>query len=419
MEETIAYLTNYTKDRENAYFVLDGKEIILKPSISIEEKTFVKGFVENNIFNITHYWKPSKEELLTFMAQTEQKIEIFKPPLFKSIEKAARKIKTAKLFRRQCLIRFHNDADGIVSCFLISQAINAIKIPQHSAIYSVKEALNDIPRLKYGELPLCIFLDFGCSKECKDAYEILKADEIEIMIIDHHPVDEEIKELAFIVNPLLENFTAEHTTGYLCKEILDVLGITSYYNYRISLAGDKSSFPYDENDKKIALALDYAAFHVNPQNALDIYHEILKNENFAISLANKAEEAIQESVEEMKKKAKKFLINNIAFYYLDTEQEEKSFPPSGKIATYFAETIEEPALVAGCSSNFCSFRLSKSAKEKDLINLNDFVKSLKEKSSIIESGGGHKFAASIKIKDKNLVLPLILETLKDFLNKTL
>ena len=80
------YLSNYAKDKENAYFIVNGEEIIAKPSIYVPEKTFVEGYMENNVFNITNAWKANEEELMSFIKKTEENIKTCKEPLFKNIE---------------------------------------------------------------------------------------------------------------------------------------------------------------------------------------------------------------------------------------------------------------------------------------------------------------------------------------------
>ncbi|MEM4295279.1 MAG: hypothetical protein QXS91_00510 [Candidatus Anstonellales archaeon] len=419
MDELTAYIVAYTKDRRYAYFISNGHEIKARASINVNEKTLVKGYLNGEEFMINEYWQPDDKEMQNFIKETEKNIKIVKEPAVKSIENAARIIKTAQLLRRQNIIRFHNDADGIVSALLIGQVLQGNKIAQHAAVYSLKDAFSDIALLRYGDMPIAVFLDFGGSNECKDAYELLKYDNIDVLVIDHHPVDEEIKNLVNIANPLLEGKTSDYTTGYLCNELLLCLGINPSFDYTVSLAGDKSSLAYSDKAKKTALALDYAAFYSAHSNAIALYKEIMTNDGFMDSIAQKANEKIFESLIEIKKNQKKRTIGNFSLYYIDAEKQEKSFPPYGKNASLHAEDVYEPALIVSCSKYLCSFRLSKKAKEHYNIDLNMLVNEMKKRSDIVISGGGHKNAASIKIneKAKDLVIDITEEIIRHLLEK--
>ena len=95
----------------------------------------------------------------------------------------------AKRLGRAVLLRFHGDADGIAGAFAISRVLSCRASQQNSATYTVRDALRDIAGIGQESRPLAIMLDFGSGENCAEGLALLRAAGIEIIVIDHHPMD--------------------------------------------------------------------------------------------------------------------------------------------------------------------------------------------------------------------------------------
>jgi RecJ-like exonuclease len=264
-------------------------------------------------------------------------------------------------------------------------------------------------------LPLVVFADLGSSNECGDAYDLLRAEDVEVLVIDHHPPDDVIMNKATMINPWLHNMSSDYSAGYIAYLIAKLLGKDFSNIVGASLAGDRSELGYTEEDSKTALALDYVAFYMQHGNPMDLFKDVFYNKEFRDAVYSKAADKVAAAQENLLKLSKRQQVGKFMLYYFDAEVvgEYKEFPPSGKMATILAESVQEPAIILSYTSKMFSFRVSK----KGLIDLAVLVENLKKKVPAIESGGGHKMAASIKIREptmKDMVVAAIIDELSNY-----
>ncbi|MFP3950122.1 MAG: DHH family phosphoesterase [Candidatus Micrarchaeia archaeon] len=339
------------------------------------------------------------------------------------IHACARKLLTAKKTRRFCLLRFHNDADGISGALALTKVIDAYTSQQNSATYSVFDAMRDINTLQGEEHPLAILLDFGCGGESREGLELLKASGAEVMVIDHHPDTGKAEDNADIfLNPWVINNSesaSSYTAGYLAVEIARACGEPEAESLApVACAGDKSTIiEISEKDVERALVMDYMATYAGFKNKLEFYRNALENPDLYSSVLIQAKEALEKITEDVKAGMKKRLDGPVCVYTVDTERvKSREFPGKGKITTRCFELVgKRPAVVLGFWNRGLSFRINDGAVSRGVV-ADGMIESLKEEmGDFVLGGGGHARAASIRIRGGfvDSVMEKIIEMVKE------
>lgn len=358
--------------------------------------------------------KESEEKRKQIVEEIEKSVRVFEnEPMIKTeiMEKlipyareVAKKLLVAKKLNRFVILRFHADADGIVGGIAISSLLHAQKFQQNSAIYSVRDALTDINLARNNFMPLVILIDFGANEESISGLELLKADGIETIIIDHHPPAENVESYAYFLSPWKfdgEN-ASKHTAGYVAIEVARACGMGFEKYVKTSLAGDKSDLlTLDDEDKDRALVLDYLAAYSTFGNSLDFYKEVLEKPALYESMLRQAKEKLESLRESVKANLKKRGKNGLSIYLLNLDRIATmgEFPSRGKITSIAHDLVkEEEAVVVGYSKKFIIFRITEKAAER--VKANELIEKIKSTApDFIESGGGHDKAASLKIRE--------------------
>jgi len=317
----------------------------------------------------------------------------------------ANKIKQAKLTRRKVMIRFHNDADGIVGGLAIQNCLkSAFNTQNNSVFYKPEYALRDISLIAEYNNPLLIIIDFGSSIESKEGLNLIKGAGIETILIDHHPTS--IKpNVDLYISPFLVGGDSFYPAGYIACEIAKLVRpVDSQYLdliAKISLTGDKSShYVPTFEDKRKALVLDYLATYSRFPNSLKLYKKVLDDRELFYSIVLQSEEKI----EEIKQVADKYTkIKNkgdykIVLLQLDKLVKKFEFPSKSKaVGTVFdVYDSKEPLIVIGHGEKLITIRVNKQALDLGF-SARDAILELKMKMvDSIESGGGHDGAASMR-----------------------
>jgi RecJ-like exonuclease len=350
------------------------------------------------------------------------------------IQRVAKKLLAAQKLGRPIVLRFHNDADGISGALAITSFLRCKAYQQNSAIYSVSDAVSDLNALSYTWKPLLILLDFGSNEESVEGLSLVCAASFEIIIIDHHPPHEKIKQLNLtLLTPWLAKLDAQqnedlskYTAGYLACEVARLATDEAVENQlerlaSVACAGDKSKIlNVSAEHRQIALVLDYVAAYSHYGNSLDFYRLLLKNKDLFDSILVQANEKINEICERVKHTMKERVINNIFVYILDLEGAVKqAFPSTGKITTNIFEALDQnkPILVIGHGKRSVILRLNELAEQHGLTACGIAEKVKVSMSDFVESGGGHRKAAAIKVK-QGFAKDVVEEILRD-LNSSL
>lgn len=326
------------------------------------------------------------------------------------------------------IVRFHDDCDGVCSAELIKTALmefakreeiplellgrNFIQFKQaDSAIYSLKEVEADLLDAQaWTKKPLLLMLDHGGNEESIPALNAVKEGNIPCAIIDHHPPAKKVNDYCeLFCSPFAVGGGSEANAGLICYEVANSISgkaeeRLAYY----SMQTDKSPFALKKEFPE-AIAIDYLAVKAE---TLEEYEEIIYNQFKAMLLYRKAISAIQEATKQAVKELKIVNCGNgvIALTNLGKFTKKGSFPSKGKLLNeiHFKQGEANAVVSIGYDSNTIMFRVNSKAHEKGF-KANELIEELK-KEGIIESGGGHERASSLKCKP---------ELLKQCLERTL
>ena len=327
--------------------------------------------------------------------------------LKEKIMEVARKLLAAKELNRYILLRFHGDADGISGALALRNVLRFRAYQHNSAVYSPRDAVNDLGTLHHEGRPLIVILDFGTNRQSIDGLKLLRAGGIEVVAIDHHPLEEAIKQYTGI---LLSPWTIEgledaskYTAGYLASEIANLCGIADAKKYAgIACAGDKSDvIAPGEEDRKTALVLDYLAAHASFGNSLEFYGEVLNKEELYSSIWQQASEKINEALEKTLPKIKKNERNGITIYIvpLDGVVEPKEFPNRSKVTTAVFEKYrtDSPMVTIGYGKRTIILRGNDAFVKRGLAFSNIIKKVSSDMKDFVTAGGGHAKAAAVRV----------------------
>lgn len=324
------------------------------------------------------------------------------------IKVLAKLILIAKKLNRFVLLRFHNDADGISAALAITSILSCHTIQQNSAVYTTRDAINDLNIIQYQNSPMIIFVDFGLSEESIEGLKLLKSNNVEILIIDHHPPSKGAINLAnFILSPwqVSENDEcSKYPAGYLACELARFAGVKNIdYLASISCAGDKSNIlKIEEKDREKAIVLDHLAINPDYKNNLDFYRRVLNDKDTFESLLQQTRDKMAQITEDLKKIMKKHVFVELSVYVFDIDKIAKKyeFPSRGKIATQAFELLgnKQPNIIIGYGNRTVILRINDLAVNLGH-NADKLIQELKNSvETLIESGGGHAKAAAIRTK---------------------
>ncbi len=360
----------------------------------------------------------------------------------------AKRIRKAVFTGQPIFIRNHADADGTVAGFTVKRAIQKImeqegydsdtirirlkrlpnKPPFFDAIDVTKDlefALSDQER--FGDkLPLFLCMDFGSSTESLFPYLQIKSLGLEILVVDHHFPDKEIKELVdYHVNPYFVGGGYELSAGMLGYELARIIcpDVTEEMKHLPAIAGlmdrvegkeiqayiklaEEKGYTVDDL-RNIGLSVDYEVYNLRFSEGSHIL-SILFGVNVPVEWHTKMFNLIGRETKQMMEKSfrnalphskTKILTNNVLFVTLDVElfSHRFTFPNPGKLTglifDYYCEKNKDKAVVTlGEGPDFIILR-SKGLK----INFPDAVKLMQKKLPEADvEGGGHEVVGSIK-----------------------
>jgi len=377
-----------------------------------EEARKVYGVVETKIKS--SFALPEKPQLLAD-DETMQK-------LWPSLREVAAELLCAKKLRRSVLLRFHGDADGICGAFALTGIINCKAYQQNSAIYGVRDALRDIGTVGQENRPMVILLDFGSNDASAEGLGLLRAAGIRCILIDHHPLGS---------NPPPETLSpfrfaekaSKYTAGYLACEIAAACGMNmgeAAALAKAACAGDKSDIlPHDGDDVKKAMVLDFLASHVSFGNNLDFYKNVMAKEELFASIANQAEESIEEAAQKAMAGMKRVESGKLetAVFSLGKVVKRGEWPPSSKVTTRIYDKLrqergDKPLICIGYTEHSIIMRLNDDAVTLGL-SANGLAEKLKATmADFVEGGGGHVKAGAIRVK-KGFVKEVVNELVRE------
>ncbi len=365
--------------------------------------------------------------------------------MWPSFQKSAELLLRKLILGIPVIIRFHNDADGSSGAVALSRAIldlseriglkpNPIWIMHKSVMYTGRDVEWDmLAANNYSSIenPLLFIIDFGTSESSNPALDAADGS-MDIIWLDHHPIEEGFKgkSLGNYINPWIFGGNSSYTAGYLACAFSHVFSDADTSDMEgASLIGDCSSFaPLVQSGEKEAVLLDLltsdpkviskADGNLTPSEIEGIMADSKRKEELCNYAKVKLEEALDKAFTEAKHvRAGKYEI--IVLDYGKIRSEDTKYPLPGRFASKFLTEADRSggkhyfAIVH--YNQFLSMRAAGDASEA--VNIPDIIRQMKELYlSGIDSGGGHKNAASIKVSiygDKKEILRSIIETARE------
>ncbi len=364
-------------------------------------------------------------------------------------------------------IRHHADADGYAGGIALEKAISPVirklrfndtwryfdRQPSKAPFYDYSDVLRDIITSKrnterFGsKLPLVVLVDLGSTKEDLLALRRARIHGLKVVVVDHHSpgkveagksaVD---KYIEAHINPYLFGHDKNITAGMLAYELARTIDIGVYAPILPAVAGtgDKShgkifdeyvkeSGETQEFLKKLALCVDFEAYHLRFMNDSGIISELLTLSDSARKTVELLSDEITERINAQKAVIKEYSVvetmkNGFVMGLFDAENgmEQGRFPQIGKTSGIFIEYLSEkhkstPLIAIVFTKGSMSLRANTTAA-KHGFDLNKMVQELT--SGIPETkveGGGHEVAGALRFvpAGKNKVL----ECVKQFISK--
>jgi len=360
---------------------------------------------------------------------------MYSPFLLSNIEIACKRIKEAINNNEKICISYDADLDGCCSGTIMMRYLKLFT-NNITYVYSKREKGHGISNQKIPlDINLLIITD-SSSNEVKEC-EKLKDKNIDIIIIDHHPITE-INNYAIIINPYLNSYPNKELSGsavcFKCCEILDTL-MDAFYAYDfidlacIGLQGDVMSMSELENRFLIyqglhniknpgikAIIKKAGIFDINSQT---ISYKIAPIIN-AITRTNKIEKAIELLLEddtdhclvlakecialnEERKKTQAKLFTKVKdridlshkIIIVETSEKDKITKGyNGLLAAQIADHYKKPTLVVKNHEETCA------GSGRGIGNIQ--LKELLQETNLFESLEGHPQAMGVQFKKENL-----------------
>ncbi|HII38542.1 TPA: hypothetical protein HA318_00885 [Candidatus Micrarchaeota archaeon] len=335
-----------------------------------------------------------------------------------SARECAKKIMGACRELRPILLRHHDDGDGICGALCLRAAVrdylNRHGIPRvnlqfkafqtGSSIYTLENARQDA--LDYGEAkPVLILLDLGSSDESREGRAAAIESGFEVICIDHHPFINAPAEATVVVSPFICGLNSDYCAGLLAFTVASCISVNVRPEWAwTAMKSDNSRFARREFEKQ-AVAVDYYAIDSAAPKTLDFYQGMLEDGRaiesaFAVAsvkVARAVENAVQH-VETVELGAGKALLVKVGKVLGNRVR----YPSKGRLMNELQHRYAVKSGGAFASIGFEGDKVlvrANAAMAALGFNANLIIQELKrEMPLVVESGGGHDVAASMKVK---------------------
>ena len=342
------------------------------------------------------------------------------------------------------IIRFHNDADGCGGacalhiamndfCSKLKAKGNVVWLMHRKIAYSRSDAQGDIlisNNYSSLEKPLLVIIDFGTTTDSNPGIRELW-DRFDVIWLDHHPVQEgfDAVKIKHYINPWNFGGDSNYTAGLLTSIFCKTFSAANTNEFaQASLIGDYSDFANSESSD-LSTLLDFitsdlvsvfgnSKMNATPQEIISI----IDNKERMREVLNYARVRMDEAMDNGRRSLKRHSSGGIELYVLNFENirsEDSKYPLPGRFASKLLGEISESgrknAVLFVHAGPYISVRISKSVgKRIDLLKIIDEIKMEFGKS--IDAGGGHAFAAGIKVIDeseKKEIIKAIMKRMKN------
>lgn len=350
--------------------------------------------------------------------------------MWTNLKSAAKIIIRKILLGSPILVRFHNDADGASGAYCLYNAINdfvekqkiqkqnIIWIMNKGIMYGESEASLDILVLNNYESiekPAVILIDFGTAEESNGGVNLMK-EKFDIIWLEHHPIVEKFfgVKLKNYINPWLFGSDSNYTAGFLACALSKTFSDTDTKEIEnASFIGDYSVYGnLDSRGRELSTILDLvtsgvglaggSSENLTPKEIQNIVEDGKRSKE----LLDYANVKLGSAIEAALGSLKMYKTGAGELYVTDFEEfkdGDSKYPLPGRLSSKILEKIVQlngkESILMLHIGKYISVRLTKELSKK--IDILDIIKELKERhGSKIETGGGHRAAASIKLSDK-------------------
>ena len=199
--------------------------------------------------------------------------------LKEDLKRVAKRVRKAVYVGQPLYIRHHADADGTVAGFSVQYALQKLmeqegfdsdtirlrvkRLPNKPPFFDVLDVTKDLDfaledQARFGDkLPLFLCLDFGSSKESWLSYQQIKSIDLEILVVDHHFPDNEVRKLVDVhVNPYFVEGGYEVSAGMLGYELARLINpeISDALSHLPAIAGLMDKVQGAELDQYLEIA---------------------------------------------------------------------------------------------------------------------------------------------------------------------
>jgi len=371
-------------------------------------------------------------------------LEKLKPDLIE----VAKRIRKAVFIGQPIYIRNHADADGTVAGFAVQYAVQKLmqkegydadtirirlkRLPNKPPFFDTIDVTKDLDyalsdKERFGDkLPLYVCMDFGSSTESLFPYLKIKSLGLEILVVDHHFPDEEIRKLVDIhVNPYFVGGGYELSAGMLGFELARIISpeVHEELQHLPAIAGlmdrvegdeikkyiklaEKKGYTIDDL-KKIGLAIDFEVYQLRYSEGYNLIKILFGVEtdpewhsNMYNLVGNETKNLLEKAFKNsLPNSVEKTLENNVLLVTIDVElfSHKFTFPNPGKLTCmifdhYCKENEGKAVVTLGEGPDFIILR-SRGLE----INFPEAVKLMQKKlpNAGVE-GGGHEVVGSFK-----------------------
>ncbi|MCL4381618.1 hypothetical protein M1614_01400 [Candidatus Marsarchaeota archaeon] len=418
---------------ENDHIRVEGVEIIGRKCLK-EYRDILQNLVsEVNI-------ERNKRELLERLKKPIREITL---PMLQKMLNSADMLLRSFISGAPIIIRFHGDGDGAIGSIALYKALEKIQKKLFLNERGMKWLINkgityDLESFyldsmffndyKSVEKPIICIIDFGTNFGSNDAIKNIN-DRYNLIWLDHHNIEKEFIGVSKqYINPLEYGGTSDFTAGFLTGIFSELIAEVRIENLKeAALISDMSVYANRENYEagRIATVVDFITGIRESTGYLDgpispkYLVKILENQEKMNSMYSYANELIKEAIDAGMQSAKSYKSRNgITINIINFEKIASRFSGyllpgrySSKLHNKF-ESINKKSITIVVFRNYISFRIGRSISDE--VNILEIIKDIKSNTEFVESGGGHKEAASMKIDETkvNIILKLVLNKLE-------
>ncbi len=326
------------------------------------------------------------------------------------------------------LVRFHNDADGAGGAYALYLSLkelserlglagNCIWTMHRSVSYRREDCMADIltsNAYACTEKPLALMIDFGTNPDSNGGIECA-VDRFDVAWLDHHPLVEGFGGYGIkdYVNTWQFGSGSEYTAGLLCAAMckcfskvdtseIEGASLIGDYSRHAGAAGAELSALLDFLTSDLQAVYGPSKANITPQEIDAIVKDRERSSEMLRYAQIRMDEALDRGMAAVKLSAvKEFTIATLDFE--DVRHEDSKYPLPGRYSSKLLDRIEGSGAVKACLvvsvGQYLLIRLGSGICGRIGVDaLVEFMKS--GYPDIVEGGGGHRCAGSIKLKDK-------------------